>query len=445
MTDQPNECNNTLQSDICSLSLSPRRDGSSISVEAAKFKGVRERIRPDLRSTGTGVSNGQQAEVAELYDWTGMDADDSSLQTCTATGLMLTAGNSGTQRDDLASAAYDAVLRLGLSGGSQKLFATEAGAGRSPQFAPEPRKPSLSKCLSLQPPELPNDFFDDPPPGDETWGVPHKNEATDMPPAVGEAPTPEQRQGGLTQADHIPQQWSWAGNERWLEAILARVPAPDGVAEDSPLRELLPRAIARLMQRAGIRNPLDLLLERADKEAAARVAHVESSEQHDKRKADQAKQRRQQRRQLNAEAAGKVLRKDCAEKVKRNMCQHKDSEENSTDDLDTVQTSDGAERHVHKVACRHVPAESLQSTSTALLEGETVQRFASIQSEHVDEAPLDEAPDWLLNDFLNDMDRLTAEATDSIMSQYKITLPTPERDTQEATNCKRDPRAVRQR
>lgn len=48
----------------------------------------------------------------------------------------------------------------------------------------------------------------------------------------------------------------------------------EGMSEASSLRTHLPLLVARLMQRAGVRNPLDLLLEKDAKETAARAAHV---------------------------------------------------------------------------------------------------------------------------------------------------------------------------
>lgn len=48
----------------------------------------------------------------------------------------------------------------------------------------------------------------------------------------------------------------------------------EGISEESPLRTHLPVLVARLLQRAGVRNPLDMLLEKDAKETAARAAHV---------------------------------------------------------------------------------------------------------------------------------------------------------------------------
>lgn len=163
----------------------------------------------------------QAAVAAEAWDWTGMDTP-SPLHTRSSLGHMSAQAPDGpaayTKADstmaparDLAAAAdgdgnatavteanarpFDSIIRLNVSASDLKsacaLHESQQSRTRLPKF-------------NL--PELPADFL----------GV-HQPHPQPPPAAVN------QRQHD---PDPVPQPETWAGNDRWLEAILARIPVP---------------------------------------------------------------------------------------------------------------------------------------------------------------------------------------------------------------------------
>ena len=188
----------------------------------------------------------EAAVAAEAWDWTGMDVATPLGRRCSlqppvpssrpgcvtppetpgATAAPLAnlpaecdTGSEGQAIADavVPSQPFDGVLRLAVADSPPGARATDAG---NKQEAPQPQQMQQQQRrwpIEVEPPDLPADFFAEPQLG--------QSEATQ-----------QKHQPRLCVPDPVPQPETWAGNERWLEAILARIPVPGKTAQSVQCR-----------------------------------------------------------------------------------------------------------------------------------------------------------------------------------------------------------------
>lgn len=183
----------------------------------------------------------EAAVAAEAWDWTGMDAATplgrlSSLlppvpsshlggatllgnpgATAAASANMLAGCDTGREGQAIAdpivsSQSFDGVLRLAVTDSPPGACVTDADGKQEAPRLQQSQQQQRRWPIKVELPDLPADFLAEP--------QLDQSEATQ-----------QQHKPRLSSPDPVPQPETWAGNERWLEAILARIPVPGKTAQ----------------------------------------------------------------------------------------------------------------------------------------------------------------------------------------------------------------------